>query len=490
MNKITNLTLALLFISNIVLAQKLQLTEAATEYKNNFSPQWMMQPDNLAKNKAVLIKAKKAIDESFTKDQETKTLKSKDIAKLYYYRGMIYLDYTMMGAMDVEIMSDLKTMDEKAINEASMGSLKKCMELDTRGSYKPMIEGKINMLRSLMINSGVSMFEQQEYETALGAFAGAVELYDVLSIPDTIAMINAALAAERSDNYSDAYKYYKMCADNNYGLGAEMYQSMIRVLINDDNDKDEELLDNILEKYNNDTELYKSLVKVLESDAGDGKVLDYINDINSKDAEMYKSMIKILNESKNDKIILETLEEGKKKFPKDFILNVEEFNYWFTKGDNQKAQAALQQAVQADPNNKILRFNIGVTFDNMIKSAQENKDFEQANLFMEKSVEAYKKAIELDVNYTDAYYNLGALYYNQSIEVKRIAGEMEDQSNYESEVKRADEMMVNAAPYLEKASELSPKDISTLKVLKSIYFNIEDMDKYNVVKEKLKALGQ
>lgn len=428
MNKITNLTLALLFISNIVLAQKLQLTEAATEYKNNFSPQWMMQPDNLAKNKAVLIKAKKAIDESFTKDQETKTLKSKDIAKLYYYRGMIYLDYTMMGAMDVEIMSDLKTMDEKAINEASMGSLKKCMELDTRGSYKPMIEGKINMLRSLMINSGVSMFEQQEYETALGAFAGAVELYDVLSIPDTIAMINAALAAERSDNYSDAYKYYKMCADNNYGVGAEMYQSMIRVITAD--------------------------------------------------------------ATSDDSKVLEILEEGKKKFPKDFILNVEEFNYWFTKGDNQKAQAALQQAVQADPNNKILRFNIGVTFDNMIKSAQENKDFEQANLFMEKSVEAYKKAIELDVNYTDAYYNLGALYYNQSIEVKRIAGEMEDQSNYESEVKRADEMMVNAAPYLEKASELSPDDVSTLKVLKSIYFNIEDMDKYNVVKEKLKALGQ
>jgi len=428
MNKITNLTLALLFISNIVLAQKLQLTEAATEYKNNFSPQWMMQPDNLAKNKAVLIKAKKAIDASFTKNEETKTLKSKDIAKLYYYRGMIYLDYSMMGAMDVEIMSDLKTMDEKAINEASMGSLKKCMELDTRGSYKPMIEGKINMLRSLMINSGVSMFEQQEYETALGAFAGAVELYDVLSIPDTIAMINAALAAEKSDNYSDAYKYYKMCADNNYGDGAEMYQSMIRVITADENSDDSK--------------------------------------------------------------VLEVLEEGKKKYPKDFVLNVEEFNYWFTKGDNQKAQAALQQAVQADPNNKILRFNIGVTFDNMIKSAQENKDFEQANLFMDKSVEAYKKAIELDENYTDAYYNLGALYYNQSIEVKRIAGEREDQSNYESEVKRADEMMTNAAPYLEKASELSPKDVSTLKVLKSIYFNIEDMDKYNIAKEKLKALGQ
>ena len=48
-------------------AQKLQLTEAATEYKNNFSKAWMMQPDQLESNKSVLIKAKKAIDESYEK---------------------------------------------------------------------------------------------------------------------------------------------------------------------------------------------------------------------------------------------------------------------------------------------------------------------------------------------------------------------------------------------------------------------------------------
>ena len=43
-------------------------------------------------------------------------------------------------------------------------------------------------------------------------------------------MINAALAAENLDRFNQAYDYYKMCADNNYGKGAEMYQSMIRVL--------------------------------------------------------------------------------------------------------------------------------------------------------------------------------------------------------------------------------------------------------------------
>ena len=86
---------------------------------------------------------------------------------MYYYRGMIYLDYTMMAAMDVELMSELKTMDEQTIRDASVGSLKKCMELDSRGEWKDQISAKVNMLRSTMINGGVEMF-QQENQLLLG----------------------------------------------------------------------------------------------------------------------------------------------------------------------------------------------------------------------------------------------------------------------------------------------------------------------------------
>ena len=138
-------TLGVLFLmNNFLTAQKLQLTEAATEYKNNFSQMWMMQPDNLDKNKSVIIKAKKAIDECYNKQLEVPFTKPKDEAKMYYYRGMIYLDYTMMGAMDVEIMSELKAMDEKALEDASIGSLKKCLEIDTRGDWKDQIVSKVN----------------------------------------------------------------------------------------------------------------------------------------------------------------------------------------------------------------------------------------------------------------------------------------------------------------------------------------------------------
>ena len=56
-NILTAVGIAILLNGN---AQKLQLTEAATEYKNNFSKAWMMQPDQLESNKSVLLKAKKA----------------------------------------------------------------------------------------------------------------------------------------------------------------------------------------------------------------------------------------------------------------------------------------------------------------------------------------------------------------------------------------------------------------------------------------------
>ena len=428
MKKIICIVSVLLIAGQSLIAQKFQLTEAATEYKNNFSQAWMMQPDKLEQNKSTLQKAKKAIDECYNKQLETPFTKLKDEAKMYYYRGMIYLDYTMMAAMDVEIMSELKTADEKTIQDASIGSLKKCMELDSRGEWKDQIQAKVNMLRSTMINGGVEMFQQENYDAAFQAFSGAVKIYSVLSVPDTLAMVNAALAAERNKDYDNAKKYYQMCANNNYGNGAEMYVSMIRVL----------------------------------SAKGDSS-------------------------SKNE--ILNVIEAGIKQFPNDYTLNVEEFNYWYSNGDNAKAQAALQKAVESDPNNHILHFNIGVVFDNMSASAHKAKNHDDAFLFMDKSIESYKSAIEIKPDYGDAFFNLGALYYNQSIEVQSLAQDL-DGEQYDEQVARADQMMKDALPFLEKSHELTPKDVSTLTVLKSIYLNLSMDDKYKQADTKLKELGQ
>ena len=427
MKKIVCIVCVLMLSSNTMLAQKFQLTEAATEYKNNFSQGWMLQPDKLVQNKSTLQKAKKAIDECYAKQLEVPFTKVKDEAKMYYYRGMIYLDFTMMAAMDVEIMSEIKSAGEQAIDEASIGSLKKCLALDSRGEWKDQIKAKVNMLRSAMLNGGVDMFKKESYDAAHQAFAGAVQVYSILGIPDTLGMINAALAAERNKDYDNAKKYYQMCADHNYGNGAEMFTSMIRV-------------------------------------------------VNAK------------NGGANEET-LAVIEAGKKKFPSDYTLNVEEFNYWYAKGENTKAQEALQKAIEADPTNHILHFNIGVVFDNMSSTAHKANNHEDAFLFMDKSIESYKTAIEIKPDYGDAFFNLGALYYNQSIEVQSLAQDLNGEE-YDTQVARADQMMKDALPWLEKSHEFSPKDVSTLTVLKSIFMNLSMDDKYKETAEKLKALGQ
>ena len=106
---------------------------------------------------------------------------------------------------------------------------------------------------------------------------------------------------------------------------------------------------------------------------------------------------------------------------------------------------------------------------------------------MNKAIEGYTSAINIDENYVDAYYNLGALYYNQSITLKSVAGDLSGEK-YDAEMARADEMLKKAIPLLEKVLTLAPTDKSTLTVLKSLYFNLDDMDNYSRIKKLLESL--
>ena len=118
----------LIILTLIGCGQKLQLTEAATEFRNNYNSSWISIPDSLlratqlAKNKPILLKAKKAIDESYAKQLETPFTKPKDLTKMYFYRGVVYLDYLMMSAFDQKILNDISNNGEQNMKEATFGS--------------------------------------------------------------------------------------------------------------------------------------------------------------------------------------------------------------------------------------------------------------------------------------------------------------------------------------------------------------------------------
>ena len=421
----------LIILTLIGSAQKLQLTEAATEFRNNYNSSWISIPDStlrstqLAKNTPILLKAKKAIDESYTKQLQTPFVKSKDETKMHFYRGVIYLDYWIMSSYNASIFNEVSALGEAKMKEATFGSFSKCLELDIKKQWTSDIKNKMMTYRNQSINVGVDNFIKKNYENAFSSFKMAIEMYNILSLTDTLAMINAALSSEKLKKTDEAFKYYKMCADNNYGKGAEMYQSMIRVLN--------------------------------------------------------------ANDTKDEDKILNIIAEGKERYPKDYVLNIEEFNYWYTKGNNEKAQLALENAIESNPTNKILHFNIGVTYDNISNKYHDENKHEVAFQYMNKAISGYENAIKLDSTYVDAYYNLGALYYNQSITYKSVAGDYSG-DKYESEMKKADDMLKKAIPLLERVLSFSPNDKSTLKVLKSLYFNLDDMENYSRIKKQLESL--
>jgi tetratricopeptide (TPR) repeat protein len=102
----------------------------------------------------------------------------------------------------------------------------------------------------------------------------------------------------------------------------------------------------------------------------------------------------------------------------------------------------------------------------------------------------YKKAIEVKADYFDAYYNLGALYFNTAAKMANESNKIQDNAKY-AKAKADYEAKFNLAkPYFEKALELNPKDQSTLVSLKQLYATINDTVNYDRIKAKLDSVNK
>jgi hypothetical protein len=97
--------------------------------------------------------------------------------------------------------------------------------------------------------------------------------------------------------------------------------------------------------------------------------------------------------------------------------------------------------------------------------------------------------------YFDAYYNIGALYYNRAVKYIEEANKVpaKEVQKYDDLMAKAAVEFKNALPYMEKADQVKPNDKNALESLKNIYFRFrtesEEMNKkYLEYNEKLKNL--
>jgi tetratricopeptide (TPR) repeat protein len=150
-------------------------------------------------------------------------------------------------------------------------------------------------------------------------------------------------------------------------------------------------------------------------------------------------------------------------------------NIYISTKKTEEAMKYLSLAIEADPTNASYYFAKGSLLDGMGRQ--------------DDAIKSYEKAIELNKEYYDAYYNLGALYYNNGVKQIEVANKVpaNDNKRYEEELGKSDIWFAKALPFMERCQELKPGDTYSLESLKNLYYRLKQLEKYEDV---LKKLGQ
>ena len=174
---------------------------------------------------------------------------------------------------------------------------------------------------------------------------------------------------------------------------------------------------------------------------------------------------------------LQILQEGFSRFPENESLLIELINFYITQGGMDATQEALDyigMAIEQNPTNASYFHAEGILYD-------KKGD-------IDKSIKSYERALELNPDYFDSNYNLGAHHFNRGVNKVNECNEIMDNNEYEKCKEEADAIFDIALPYMEKAFEIDSTDKSTIETLKLLYYRMGEMEKHAEMDKKLEEL--
>ncbi len=168
------------------------------------------------------------------------------------------------------------------------------------------------------------------------------------------------------------------------------------------------------------------------------------------------------------------LDKGVELFPENNTLQLEQAQLYLETGQDDKLIKSLQDAIASDPLNENLYRVLGQTYENL--GDEEN------------AILNYKKAVEINPEFADAIFNLGAIYVNKASEIYKEANDLgmsdEEMKRYEVLKEEAEGYLHQALPYLEKSHEINPDDEIVVGALKEAYANLRMNDKLKELQDK------
>ena len=224
-----------------------------------------------------------------------------------------------------------------------------------------------------------------------------------------------------------------------------------------------------------DTNLIFNAALASEKLNDNARAVKYFNNllaIDFKTAAIYQTLAQIMKEEKDTARAIEYLAAGRKAFPNEVGLVIDELNIYMLQNRQAEIVANLNEAIKLAPENATLYYALGYAHDR-----QKNEELAALN---------YSKAIEKKPDYFEPYYNLGALYFNKTVEMLKEANQIpfNQPKKYEEAMVKVKASFEKAQPFLEKAHELNPADIDAMNSLQQLYVQTKQNEKALAMKKK------
>jgi len=291
------LTIALSFLTLVVIAQKREIRDAGKAIENG----------SYAEAKTFLTQAEQNLSEANSSYQED----------YYLYKGQAYL-----GTGDNTPVADLIIAAE---------AFKKAQELGSDEAA----DGLAAITNSL-VQSAIKDQNAEKYDKA------AEKLYTgyQLNNKDTLYLYYAASNSINAGDYDTALKYYEELK----GLGYTGIETQY-IAVNKETGEEE-----VMSKIQRDL-----MVKSGEYLNPEDRIVP------SKEGEIAKNIALIyIDQGKNDKAVA-AMDAAKLANPDDISLLQSEADMYYKLGDKEKYKALMEGIVEKDPNNPTIYYNLGVT---------------------------------------------------------------------------------------------------------------------------------
>lgn len=315
-----------------------------------------------------------------------------------------------------------------------------------------------SQLKQQAINGIIgSAIEDQNAERYDAAASKLHKLYKS-SPKDTIYLYYAASNAVNGQNYDTALAYYNTLKELGYRGVETQYVATNKETGEQENFSSEQQRD--------------LMVK-----AG-SHIKPEINKTPPKSAEIAKNIALIyMSQDKNEEA-LQAMKDARAENPNDDDLLRSQADIYLKLDMIEEYEAALQDVIAKDPNNPQLYFNLGVGAAKVGNS--------------EKAMNYYKKALEIDPDFSGANLNIAALILEKDQE---YIDEMNGLGNSNADNKRYDELKNmrmdlyrESIPYLEKAVDGNPENVEAIRTLYNIHVQLGNQTKADGYKSKLDAL--